>query len=329
MIGVSVMEKIFVVIPNWNGADMIAASLQSLQDQTLKHHIVVVDNGSMDESVSIIKSQFPSVTLIKLSKNTGFAGGVNTGIEFALEQNTDAVALFNNDAVADKNWLASLVSVMDQNADVGIVTGKLLRTDKIHLDSTGEQYSTWAMPFPRGRNQKDIGKFDDKTEIFAATGGASLYRTAMLKEIGLFDERFFAYLEDIDISFRARLANWRVVYAPTALAYHHVSATTSKLGSFSRYHFVKNFYMTYFKNMPGILFWKYLPLFILQSLRLAASSFIKGHGWTYLQSFSRAMLNLPGILKDRHTIQKKRKVSVSSIDAMLYKHRPPKIPRLS
>ncbi len=321
--------KLFVVIPNWNGADMIADSLKSLQAQTIKHRVVVVDNGSVDESISVIESQFPDVALIKLPKNTGFAGGVNTGITYALEQNADAIALFNNDAVADKDWLKELVLTMESKPEAGIVACKLLRTDKKHFDSTGDFYSIWGMPFPRGRNQQDTGQFDSAEEIFGASGGASLYRADVFKSIGLFDEKFFAYLEDVDISFRAQLAGWKILYQPKARVYHHVSATSSKLGSFSRYHYIKNFYMLYAKDMPLRLYFKYLPLFIIQAARLAVTAILKGGGDAYFKGVFVAFWNTPHIIRERRRIQKNRKVSVSYIDSLLYKQRPPKIPTLS
>lgn len=323
------MKKIFVVIPNWNGADFIAPCLESLQSQTQKHTVVVVDNGSVDESVSIINAQFPSVHLIKLLKNTGFSGGVNTGIRFALEQKADYIALFNNDATADLEWLQNLVNILDNDESVGIATGKLLRSDKKHLDSTGDFYSIVGMPFPRGRNQKDTEQYDMPEEVFSASGGASLYRVSMLEEIGLFDEKFFAYYEDVDISFRAQLAGWKVWYEPKAIAYHHIGATSSKLGGFTRYHATKNFYLLYAKNMPGWLYWKYLPLFTLQSVRLCASSILKGGGVAYFKGTLRAIILVPYVMNKRIGIQRRRKISIRELDKKLYHHRPPKIPILS
>jgi GT2 family glycosyltransferase len=150
----------------------------------------------------------------------------------------------------------------------------------------------------------------------------------MLREIGLFDEAFFAYYEDVDISFRAQLADWKVQYEPSAVAYHHMSATSSKLGSFTRYHATKNFYLLYAKNMPGWLYWKYLPLFTLQALRLGASSLIKGAVWPFIKGTTKAFLLTPHIIKERHRIQTNRKASLDHIDSLLYKNRPPKIPKV-
>jgi len=321
--------KTMVVIPNWNGQEWIQECLDSLLLQTVKSSIVVVDNGSVDNSTQIIEENYPTVHLIKLPRNTGFAGGVNVGIKYALNNEADAVALFNNDAIADRNWLKKLVESLKSNPKIGIATCKLLQTNKTHFDSTGECYSIWGMPFPRARNLFDNGQFDVEEYVFGASGGASLYRCAMLRVIGIFDEKYFAYYEDVDISFRAQLAGWKVWYEPKAIAYHRVGATSSKLGGFTRYHATKNFYLLYAKNMPGWLYWKYLPLFTLQAVRLCASSILKGGGVAYFKGTLRAIILVPHVMNERREIQKRRKISIRELDKKLYHRRPPKIPILS
>jgi hypothetical protein len=151
----------------------------------------------------------------------------------------------------------------------------------------------------------------------------------MLRDIGLFDEKFFAYYEDVDISFRARLAGWNILYEPRAVVFHHVGKTSSKLGSFTRYHATKNFYLLYAKNMPGWLYWRYLPLFTIQAVRLGVSSFLKGVFWPYLKGTVKAFVLTPHIARERRRIQQNRKIPISYIDSMLYKNRPPKIPQIS
>ncbi len=319
--------KVAVVIPNWNGEDLLAESLRSIEKQSYPCQIIVVDNGSTDSSVKIIKEKFSKVHLIELAENTGFTGGVNAGLSYAVSEKFDATALFNNDAEAEPDWLENLVQEMEQSPKTGIVTGKLMRHDRKHIDSTGDFYTIWGIPMPRGRNQVDTGQYNQPESVFGASGGASLYRTKMLQSIGLFDERFFAYIEDVDISFRARLAGWDVRYTPNAVAYHHVSATTSKMvSSFARYHWIKNYLMTYTKNMPARLYWKYFPLLALQYLRYGLSSAVRGGLWAYVRSSVKFLSLLPGVLKDRRKIQKSRKVSASEIDALLVHSRPPKIP---
>lgn len=321
--------KVAVVVPNWNGADMLGKCLSSLQKQTASADIIVVDNGSTDNSIEIVENDFPQVTLLKNRKNLGFAGGVNVGIKHAIEAGCDFVALFNNDAIAEPDWLEALLNTIKKDRGLGIVTGKLMRDDKKHFDSTGDFYSTWGLPFPRGRNQKDNGQYEEVQEVFGASGGASLYRVRMLEEIGLFDEKFFAYYEDVDISFRARLAGWKIYYQPKAIAYHSVGATSSKLGSFTRYHSIKNFLLLYTKNMPLKLYVKYFPLFVLQTLRFGLSSTLKGGLLAFLKGIFVFLLYLPVVLIERVKVQHRRKPSASEIDGLLLHGRPPKIPPVS
>lgn len=319
---------VWVVIPNWNGARIISDCLQSLEVQSYSHQVVVVENGSTDSSTKLIKEKFPAVTLLEFPDNAGFAGGVNRGIRHAIKHNAEYIALLNNDAAADKDWLKNLVRSMNTNDKVGIVTGKLLRDDKKHFDSTGDYYSIRGIPFPRGRNQLDSGQYDDAESVFSASGGASLYRVAMLKEIGLFDERFFAYYEDVDISFRARLYGWDILYNPKSIAYHAVSSTSSKLGSFNHFHSNKNFYFLYIKNMPTKLFFKYLPSFLYQALRSAVSSLVHLHIVSYCKAIFSVLISLPSVLKDRYTIQKNKKVSDEEIDKLLHHSKPPISPHI-
>lgn len=322
------ISKTFIIIPNWNGIDFIADCLESLLKEPDTFSTVVVDNGSTDGSKEVIKEHYPSVILLELDVNTGFSGGVDTGIKYALEQGSKYVILLNNDAVVDTGWVDNLTSTAKDYPEVGIVTCKFMRMDGIHLDSTGEIYSTRGMPFPRGRNEEDKKQYDSEVEIFGATGGATLYKAEMLKQIGLFDEDFFAYYEDVDISFRAQLAGWKVRYEPKAIAYHHVSGTSSRLGDFARFHSAKNFLLVYAKNMPPSLFLKYLPLFALQLSRMAISSLLRGKFRVFLKGSWAAIKLHRSTKAKRRLIQANRKVPVSYIDKMLYHHRPPKPPTI-
>lgn len=308
--------NVAVVIPNWNGADFLRDCLDSLMNQTHPGHIIVVDNGSTDESLEII-TEFSGVELISLEENIGFAGGVNRGIERALDMGCEYIALFNNDAVAEQGWLKELLKAADAHEDAGIVTGKFMKLDKKHIDSTGDFCRTDGMPSPRGRGQTDTGQFDSPEYVFGATGGSSLYRAHALREIGIFDEDFFAYFEDVDISFRAQLAGWMVWYQPTAVSYHRIGGTSSRLGSFARYHSIKNYIYLYNKNMPSSLFWKYKPLFFVRLARMFAGSVRDGEFFTFLRAFLAAVLATPKTLTKRRHIQSSRKVEVSYIESLL------------
>ena len=337
----------FVVIPNWNGIDMIEECLKSLREQTIKHTVIVVDNGSVDGSNVVIREKFPEVQLLEFPDNAGFAGGVNRGIRPALEQGADDIALLNNDAVADPRWLERLVAALEADPKAGAVAAKIQTQDGRRLDSTGDFYSTWALPFPRGRGEEDKGQYDgpEKRQVFAVSGGASLYRAELFHRIGLFDERFFAYYEDVDMGFRGQLAGWTMIYEPAATVKHYIGATSSRIDTFkagdkaakpkaqetghsrpspfARYHSVKNFSYVYTKNMPGWLYWKYLPRFIASWLLMLASDLRRGLLITNLKANLVALTKFGGILRDRQRIQKSRKVPLSRIESILWHGLPP------
>ena len=235
-------SSVSVIIPNWNGKDSLGNCIDSLNLQTHEAHIIVVENNSKDGSLEFLQKYYPNVEVIVNKKNKGFAGGVNTGIRRSIEINDSYILLFNNDAVADKDLISKLVGFLNQHDDFGIVTCKLIKSKDGHLDSTGEMYSVWGLPYPRGRNESTTSMYDNLKEVFGASGGASLYRVSMLKKIGLFDENFFAYYEDVDICFRAQLTKFKVGYEPSAIAWHTIGATSSKIKGFTTYQTMKNLY---------------------------------------------------------------------------------------
>ena len=308
--------NIFVVVLNWNGKEFLQQCIESLLDQTLINKIIVVDNGSTDESINIIESKNLRLKIIRNDRNLGFSGGVNKGIEYAMESGADFVALLNNDAIADKNWLKELVKAAAET-EAGIITSRLKKIHSENLDSSGEFYSIFGLPFPRGRGKKDTNQFDNDTTIFGASGGASLYSVKMLREIGLFDEDYFAYFEDVDISFRAQLAGWKIFYAPKAVAYHHIGGTSSKINGFATYQTAKNFWYVYTKNMPDYLYFKYLPLAVYWYYRMFAARLIKGGFVAFAKGWIVSILFTPKKILQRIKIQRKRKVSISYI-CLLY-----------
>lgn len=317
-----------VVIPNWNGRDLIGTCLDSLLAQTYSCQIIVVDNGSVDGSAEFIAREYPTVDLVQLPKNRGFAGGVNAGIRRAIELEAEAVALFNSDAVAEADWLEQLAKYLGAHQSVGIVTGKLLAGDKQHLDSTGDYYTSWGLPYPRGRGEPDNGQYDQAGTVFGASGGASLYRITMLKEVGLFDEAFFAYYEDVELSFRAQLAGWQVAYQPTARAYHHTGSTSSRIKGFSTYQTLKNLPMIVRKNVPLALLPQVLPRFWLAYTSFVFSALARGQVWTVIKGVTMAILLLPKNFWQRRAIQKRKKVSVDYIRGLLVYDLPPNATRL-
>jgi GT2 family glycosyltransferase len=317
------MSKTVVIVPNWNGVDTLMSCLASLDEQTLKPYIIVVDNGSIDESVKMTEENYPGIEIIRHSSNMGYAGGVNPGFRRAIELGADYAAAFNNDAVANKDWLEFLVRHMDAHGKVGIATCKLLDASGKHIDSTGDYYTAWGLPYPRGRGETDLTKYDTQTDIFAASGGASLYRVSMLEQIGFFDEDFFAYYEDVDLSFRAQLAGWKVHYVPSSIAYHQISATSNRIKGFATYQTMKNQPVLLLKNVPRKYMFRIGWRFTLAHALFFIRAISRDQGWSALKGDWKGTVLLFTGFKKRRYIQRQKKVSDEYIWSMIIHDLPP------
>lgn len=320
------MNRVAIIVLNWNGVEDTIKCLSSLYQQTYQNfRIIVIDNGSTDDSKEKLNDykKNSDIDIIFEKNNLGFAGGVNVGIKKAIKDKYDFVALFNNDAIADKNWLSNLVLAMDDD-NVGIATGLLLRRDGKTIDSTGDWYSIWGLPFPRNRNDLTNKAPKESQNIFGATGGASLYRVEMLKEIGLFDEDFFAYYEDVDISFRAQLYGWKVKYVPKAIAYHEQGTSSNKISGFAVYQTFKNLPLLYHKNVPQKLKSKIrMKFFMAYYLMLLNAIAKKGIAKHALKGWFRGKKLSKKAKIERIVIQNGKKVSDEYIFNLIYKNIPP------
>lgn len=322
------MLKTAVIVLNWNGIEDTIACLDSLNLQSHENYsIIVVDNGSVDDSVDRLTEYISTYSSRKLhlicnQTNLGFAGGANTGIKYALENDFKAIALINNDAVADKNWLSQLTAVLEDN-HIGISTGLLLHEDGKTIDSTGEQYSKWGLPFPRNRSDKRLSAHISGL-TFGATGGASVYRADLFRDIGLFDEDFFAYYEDVDTSFRAQLAGWKVYYSSDAVAYHKQGATSSKIPGFTVYQTFKNLPLLYLKNVPrGLLLTVGVRFYFAYAL-MYVNTFTHGTAWPATKGvFQSFLLGIKKLFVERRVIQKNKRVSTDYIRSILWDDLPP------
>jgi GT2 family glycosyltransferase len=238
-----------------------------------------------------------------------------------MKHNFDAVALLNNDAIANKDWLRNLTKAMvTQHAD--IVTSLLLSGDGKKIDTSGDIYSYWGIHFPRQRGVASA-KALNSGFIFGASGGASLYKTKLFRGIGLFDEKFFAYYEDVDISFRAQLTNHKIYYEKSAIAYHDHGTTSSKISGFTVYQTFKNLPMLFWKNVPAsLLFPIGFRLFIIYCL-FFASAFSRGDFRYALKGFLASVKLFPYAIHQRQKIQKSKKISTDALKSILYHQIPP------
>ena len=321
------MDSVAVVVINFKGIEDTIECIASLSRQSYTNlTIIAVENGSHDGSVEkfkeLEKKYGDKIVTLYNDKNLGFDGGANTGIRWALENNCEYVALLNNDAVADKDWVRNLVGAAEKHKS-GLTTGLLLREDGRTIDSSGDWYAKWGLGFPRNRG--------DKTEdapkggfVFGASGGATLFSIPMLREIGIFDEDFFAYYEDNDISFRAQLAGWTVYYEPSAIAYHKLMQTSGRMRSgFATYQTFKNLPLVFIKNVPlGLLFPVGIRFYTAYWL-MVGHAIVKGSGLAALQGVVMAIVLSIKKLPTRWRIQHNKKVSTEYIEKLLWDDLPP------
>ena len=238
------------IVLNWNGKDVIGACLESLTRQTYQpHEIIVVDNGSRDGSLEWVRDHFGlHVTLIKNKENLGFAEGVNVGLKAA---RGEFIALLNSDASADPKWIEQLVAGIRRSETTGMCASKaLLRGQDRLLDNTGEVITRDGLGRGRGRLEKDQGQYDREESVLCPSGCAALYRRKMLDEIGLFDQHFFAYADDIDVGLRGRLLGYECQYIPSAIVHHGFSGSFGHVSSLKAYYVERNRIWVVLKCFP-------------------------------------------------------------------------------
>ncbi|MFH1226459.1 MAG: glycosyltransferase family 2 protein [Planctomycetota bacterium] len=225
------MEKVCVIIINWNGKKHLEKCLPAISEQSYPNYeIMVVDNGSTDGTIDYINNYWPKVRIIALKENKFFASGNNIGIQQALKnKEISYIALLNNDTIADKNWLSEMVKITDTDPRIGIVAAKLMKMGNQRIiDSTGHIFDKWGKIVDRGHNEIDSGQYDTKVDVLGACAAACLYRRTMLEDIGLFDERLVMYYEDAELSWRAYKRDWKAKYVPTAVVLHERGASRRK-----------------------------------------------------------------------------------------------------
>lgn len=311
-----------IVILNWNGGDVTAECLNSLKSQTREpDQIIVVDNGSVDGSNKMIRKNFPGVNLIELPKNLGFAGGVNVGIKAA---KSDYVMLLNNDATCEPTCIEELLkTAKEQHAD--ITQAIILTEEGRKIDSTGDIYTVWGLPHPSRRNEPANNAPTTDQPIFSGSGGASLYKRSLFDEIGYFDEMFFAYYEDVDMSMRAQLRGKKIWLSSRAVVQHRMNHTSDRMPGLGREMTIRNSIYLFWKVLPFPLIIKVFPRFLYANWRMTAGAIIHGHPWRALRGQFTALIHTPHLLVRRIHIQSERTLSSKEFESILSKERPFKV----
>lgn len=317
------MPGICVIVVNWNSGDCLVRCLSALQKQTLApSRIIVVDNASTDSSLSAIDKVAAGAEIVRLRTNAGFSAANNLGTRLASD--CEWVALLNPDAFPEPGWLEALTRASEVFRHYSCFASRMIQTGQpTVLDGAGDAYHVSGRVWRRGYgsllNKNDYSK---STEVFSACAAAALYRREAIEAVGGFDEDFFCYLEDVDLGFGLRLAGYRCLYVPDALVYHVGSATTGKDSDFAVYHGHRNLVWTYVKNMPGWLFWLYLPQHIAANLYIIVRYALQGRWRIILKAKWDAIKGLPTMWKKRRQIQAQRVVGAWEIRKVMEKGLP-------
>ncbi len=329
-----------MVVVNWNRRDLLRASLQSLTRQRVPHpfDVVVVDNGSHDDSVQMAETEFGHeasfrLKLVRNLDNRGFCEANNQGIAAVA---SDFVALLNNDAEAEPDWLESLLGAFEGRPDVGMAASKILVwEDPRRIDKVGHLIYPDGQNRGRGCGEFDTGQYDRVEEVLWPDGCAAMYRREMLDRIGLFDEDFFAYADDAELGLRARIAGWKCLYVPGAVVRHHRGATLGVRSTRRLELIERNRILLVAKLFPWSLLWLNGVYYLI---RMAAGllAAVRGKGevsrypglrgkmavaLALLRADLAALRLLPKMLRKRRQLKAIRRLTPSEVRRLLLSNR--------
>lgn len=280
--------KVTVIIPNYNGKHFMQPCLESLKKQTCTNFkVLVVDNHSTDGSIEYMKENYPEIEVISLDQNYGFSYAVNVGIRHAV---TPYVILLNNDTTVDEHYIEAMTKAIEASPRIFSVSSKMIQMYHPGLiDSAGDLYTLMGWGVCRGTG-RSVSNYTTPDRIFTACAGAAIYRRKVFQKIGYFDESHFAYLEDIDIGYRAQIYGYKNMYCPTALVYHVGSGTSgSKYNSFKVILSARNSVWLNYKNMPLLQLIINLPVLLLGYGIKTVFFFKIGFGKDYIQGLKEGI----------------------------------------
>lgn len=317
------LPTVSVIIPNYNGLRFLDTCLNALRGQTYPRDrldIILVDDGSCDNSVPHVREHYPEVRVLVLERNRGLAAACNRGAEIA---QGEIIALLNNDTEAEPGWVDALVAALEEHPWAGAAASKMLLFDQRNvLHSAGDLMGVDGIPRNRGVWEEDRGQFDRDRVVFGGCGGAVAYRREVWQALGGFDEDLFMYLEDVDLAWRMQLRGWGTVFAPTARVYHHLSATGG--GSLASFYTGRNTIWVTAKNMPGPLLRRHAGEILRAQLRIARDALRAWRGEAArarLRGQMAGLLGLPRILSKRRQVQRQVQVDLGRLEALLIAER--------
>ncbi|MBT6718787.1 MAG: glycosyltransferase family 2 protein, partial [Nitrospina sp.] len=302
-----------VIVPNWNGMRFVGMCLDSLAKLHFKNfEVIVVDNGSMDGSREMIEEKYPWVRLLKNPHNMGFAIACNQGIKAS---NAEYLVLLNNDIEVTPDWLTELYEGMERHPECGMGTTKMMFLDNRDVFyNTGDLFHSWSSGGGRGQGEKDNGQYDEEDYVFGACAGAGIYRKELFDQIGLFDEDFFIFAEDVDLNMRSQLKGYKAVYLPKSKVYHIGTATVGLYSDRYVYLCKRNDIWVFIKNYSLKMYFKYLYSIWKHQFTDIKYFTYRGQGQVLLKSKWDALKLLPKMLFRRFKIQRARTMSDLEIE---------------
>lgn len=304
-----------VAVVTYNGRELLETALSSLAAQSFRDfRVLVVDNASTDGTPAWLERNWPQAQVIVHADNQGVTAALNAGLRAS---ETGLTMLLNNDMELHPDCLGELVRTLREYPQAGSATPKLLSfQDRQVLDGAGDTFNWAGVGWRRGHGERDVGQYDRPQAIFGACGGAAMYTREALRAVGLLDEDFFAFYEDVDWAFRAQLAGFECRYVPSAIAYHVGSATLGRgYTDFTRYHIWRNGIWVVLKDYPLPLLCWALPRVVArqaENLWVAVRERKLGLWWRVWRDVARA---LPVTMRKRGAVQRTRRVRLARLAA--------------
>lgn len=303
-----------VIIISWNSKKYLLDCLEHLLTQTFRDfEVILVDNGSEDDALDGLHEKYPSLDLHihRLGANRGFAAANNIGASLARGQ---WLALLNADAFPNPDWLEQLLKTAEERPEFSFFASRQLQANRLELlDGAGDAYHVsgfaWRQYFGYPADQFGLMS----REVFSACAAAALYSREAFLRVGGFDEDFFSYYEDVDLSFRLRLQGFRSLYVSSAIVKHVGSASTGARSDFSLYYWQRNLIWSFVQNMPSALMWRALPLHILANIIFQIHFILRGHGAILWKAKVDALSGLSLALHKRRKIQNESKIGVTEL----------------
>jgi GT2 family glycosyltransferase len=305
------MPSTSFIIVNWNGESLLKDCIDAILRQSHQSfEIIVVDNGSTDGSVALVKESYPQVALVPLSCNYGFTGGNTEGLRHATGK---YVALVNTDAILPQNWLHLMLEALESDEQIGFCSSRIIIARTNLIDSAGDSFTS-AFTGTKIGELHDMNKFNERCYVPGACAAAVIYKRDMLDDIGFLDDDFFLNHEDTDLNLRAWLAGWKCLYIPEATVEHRVSTTIGKLSETSVYYFARNSLWVWIKNTPTYFLFRYLHHRIAYELASFVFFCLIARRWRpFLRGKCHSLKGLPRMLRKRKIIQRKIRLTQKEI----------------